>query len=169
MSKSISRLQFLRGDWEGKSSLIRPPSSQTEAHFRQHCTGCRACIDACPVNIIRADKLRYPYIDFRHGDCDFCAACANSCETEALTAFTPSSVPTTWTWRAKINSHCLTEKAVVCRSCAEICDQVAIHFQLQKGGIAKPMLDTAACNGCGACLTICPVNAIRLTQGEAHV
>ena len=168
MSATLSRLQFLRGDWKGKSQFIRPPGSQSEDHFMRHCTGCRECITTCPLSVIKADKKRYPYLDFSNTECDFCAACAAICPTEALTAFGEGIAPDSWTWRVQLHDHCLTQNNVICRSCAEICEREAIHFRLQLGGVAQVTLDSSACNGCGACLSICPVNALRLTE-QPHV
>ena len=37
----------------------------------------------------------------------------------------------------------------------------AIRFRLQLGGVAKPILDLESCNGCGACLSVCPTKAIK--------
>ena len=36
------------------------------------------------------------------------------------------------------------------------CPMNAIRFRLQLGGVAKPILDLESCNGCGACLSVCP-------------
>jgi ferredoxin-type protein NapF len=55
---------------------------------------------------------------------------------------------------------------VVCRSCGEVCDESAIRFKLEVGGIARPLLDQEQCNGCGACFAVCPVRAVRIAPAE---
>ena len=166
MSKSISRLQFLRGDWTGKIELICPPSNQTKAHFQKNCTGCRACVAACPEKIIVMSRRGFPYLDFnrRESECTFCGECAKVCEADALVEFEAEKPPRTWLWQAQIKDSCLAQQKVICRSCGEVCLQTAIVFHLQVGGVAKPELNTEQCNGCGACLSVCPVDAITLIR-----
>jgi ferredoxin-type protein NapF len=55
-------------------------------------------------------------------------------------------------------------RGVVCRSCGEVCDEGAIRFPLQRGGTAQPTLDPDTCNGCGGCIAVCPVDAIRVSH-----
>jgi ferredoxin-type protein NapF len=50
----------------------------------------------------------------------------------------------------------------VCRTCEEECENRAVSFILQTGGIAIPAVDGKLCNGCGACLSSCPVQAVRI-------
>ncbi|MCP4126472.1 MAG: 4Fe-4S dicluster domain-containing protein, partial [Gammaproteobacteria bacterium] len=57
---------------------------------------------------------------------------------------------------------CLSINAVICRSCGEACDQEAIKFKLEVGGIARPLLDLEKCNGCGECFTVCPDNSVQI-------
>lgn len=61
-----------------------------------------------------------------------------------------------------IGPACLALNSVVCRSCAEHCEHHAIHFRLAPGGIAIPLVRAERCNGCGACVPICPTSAITL-------
>lgn len=67
---------------------------------------------------------------------------------------------------AVIGPACLALNRVVCRSCAEHCEAHAIHFRLAPGGIAVPLVRAERCDGCGACLTACPVSAIALQAPE---
>jgi ferredoxin-type protein NapF len=57
---------------------------------------------------------------------------------------------------------------VVCRSCGEVCESAAIGFRLATGGRALALIDSQRCNGCGACLAVCPVRSITLTPQSAR-
>ncbi|EBZ8115558.1 4Fe-4S dicluster domain-containing protein, partial [Salmonella enterica subsp. enterica serovar Typhi] len=45
---------------------------------------------------------------------------------------------------------------------------MAITFRPTLSGIYQPQLDSQACNGCGACVAICPVSAIKAENHHAH-
>mgnify|MGYP000853058696 CR=1 FL=1 len=55
---------------------------------------------------------------------------------------------------------------VVCRSCGDACPERAIGFRQRPGAPEYPYV-TAACNGCGACVSSCPVSAINVARAEA--
>ncbi|MBL8673095.1 MAG: 4Fe-4S binding protein [Alphaproteobacteria bacterium] len=63
---------------------------------------------------------------------------------------------------ASFAQSCLSASGVACRVCAEHCEHGAIRFRLMSGGRSSPLLDAAACTGCGACRAPCPVGAISL-------
>ena len=44
-----------------------------------------------------------------------------------------------------------------CRACADACQAGVIRFRSFAGGYARPELDLAGCDGCGACLAACPL------------
>lgn len=67
---------------------------------------------------------------------------------------------------AVISPACLALNRVVCRSCAEHCESHAIHFRLAPGGIAVPLVRAERCDGCGACIAVCPTSAITLEVAE---
>jgi ferredoxin-type protein NapF len=69
---------------------------------------------------------------------------------------------TAWPWKAHIAETCLALRQVVCRTCGEQCEAGAIRFQLKTGGMAEPMVNTAACTGCGACMRVCPAGAVGM-------
>lgn len=64
---------------------------------------------------------------------------------------------------AEVASNCLSLKGVACRICGEHCDAGAIRFRPRVGGRARPEV-TADCNGCGACVGVCPAAAISLVE-----
>lgn len=68
-----------------------------------------------------------------------------------------------------IGAACLALNRVVCRSCAEHCEAHAIHFRLAPGGIAVPLVRIERCNGCGACIPVCPTSAISMQPAESNV
>ena len=67
-----------------------------------------------------------------------------------------------WAIKAAIGPDCLARRQVVCQSCKEACGEGAIHFSLAPGRVPLPGLDAARCTGCGACVAVCPVDAITV-------
>ncbi len=154
MSAVISRRQFLRSDFRGRTPALRPPWAVSP--FDAHCDGCAACVDACPTRIISL-KHRLAQVDFSQGECDFCGRCVEACQRGALRR---QEQP--WDYRAQIDASCLARNRVHCRTCEEQCEAGAIRFRLRPGGVAHPEIDADHCNGCGACVAPCPVTAIDI-------
>lgn len=163
MTRKISRAQFLRGDFSGKRSVIRPPWSQSERAFTGECTRCNACIETCPEQILIKDAKGFPYVDFLRGECTFCGECVQACKDDVLSIQDGDSP---WSVQASINTQCLPMQGVVCGRCAEECQSSAIRMKLVAGGISIPQLEMHACTGCGACYRVCPTRAIELSYGE---
>ncbi len=160
MSSSINRTQFLRGNLSGQRDPIRPPWSLPESQFVEKCNRCADCVPACEYELIKIGRGGYPEIDFSQGGCDFCTDCVAVCIPGAISNRSVEDAP--WELKATILDSCLSINAVICRSCGEACDQEAIKFKLEVGGIARPLLDLEKCNGCGECFTVCPDNSVQI-------
>lgn len=160
-STDLSRRQLLRGDLRGANSPKRPPWARSESLFSELCTRCDDCIRACEPGILFRGDGGFPQVDFSHSGCDFCGDCLAACKTGALDAPVPAP-SLAWSWKARISNNCLSLRGIVCRACGDACDTGAIGFQLQTGGRAAPAVDSAACNGCGECLAVCPEHCISL-------
>jgi len=156
---NLSRAAFLQGGWRKDKALIRPPWSKDESEFVATCnSSCQACADACPEKIIIIGRGKYPHIDFSQGECTFCEQCLDACDYSALDKH---GAREPWTHKAVIKlDQCITQQSVVCRSCSENCDVAAIKFHPTVGGVSAPELTSDLCNGCGACMSVCPSNAI---------
>ena len=166
MSVQISRMQFLRGDFRGRETPLRPPWAIEENLFLQACNRCGDCISQCPTHIIQQGRARYPVIDFNQGECLFCDRCIDSCKSGALLkTFNPP-----WSITAEIDENsCLPHHGVECRSCYDPCEARAIKMPPRLGGISVPLVDAHRCSGCGACIAICPVNAISMNTTDSKV
>lgn len=161
----LSRRQFLRVDLTARHTALPPPWAS--AAFATLCTRCDACRDACPSGIVVRGDGGFPTLDYRKGECTFCADCVRACPTGALrAAATPGVAP--WQRSVRIAADCLASRRVVCRSCGEACAARAIAFAPRAGGVAQPLVDDAACTGCGACVAICPAAAIRVVASPLH-
>jgi ferredoxin-type protein NapF len=165
MGTTIDRMQFLKGDFSGSGLPVRPPWSLPEQEFVDRCERCDDCVKCCPEAVLVRGRGGYPVVDFAKGGCTFCGDCLNACKGRALVGDAEDEA-SAWTLRAGINGACLAVKGVVCRSCGEVCDESAIRFKLEVGGIARPLLDQEQCNGCGACFAVCPVRAVRIAPAE---
>lgn len=130
------------------------------AVFTDLCTQCGKCQQACPEKIIKVSDGGFPRVDFDAGECTFCYQCAQACP-EPL--FTPKE-DSPWQVKAQINDTCLAQNKVDCRSCGDSCEPQAIRFKLAVGSVAQPQIDIESCNGCGACVSVCPTHAITIKQ-----
>ena len=158
-----SRRALLRGRPSERRTPRRPPWAV--AGFESVCTRCERCLDACPQDILVRGDGGFPEVDFTqgHGECTFCAACVETCPEPAFRS--PQESP--WQLTARIEDRCLAHQGVHCQSCAEVCGYGAIAFALAVGLPPQPVIDTDACTGCGACIAICPADAITSVQAEA--
>jgi len=99
-----------------------------------------------------------PSLDFSQSECTFCGECAQACPEPVFLAERVFRLPVV----AAISDDCLAQRRIACQSCAEACSEQAIRFRPRMGGPFVPELDGAKCTGCGACLNICPADAISL-------
>lgn len=162
MNRQVSRMQFLRGDFKGKTLPLRPPWAVDESLFTEICTNCGECISQCPTHIIKQARASYPVVDFTSGECTFCNICVETCKPHALLK---SAQKKPWSIKASINQDvCVAYKGVECRSCYDPCEARAIMMPPRLGGISIPIISTDNCTGCGACFSVCPVQAVSMSQ-----
>ncbi|MDR9827985.1 ferredoxin-type protein NapF [Vibrio sp. FNV 38] len=132
-------------------------SPQTLTH---DCTQCGKCLSACETNIIVKGDAGFPTVDFTIDECTFCYRCAEACPEDLF----KDQAEMPWTAKIIIKDNCLAKQNVECRSCGDLCEPMAIGFKLTLGKVAQPELQLDQCNGCGACVSSCPSNAIDVNE-----
>lgn len=153
----------------GEGALLRPPGGQDEARFIGACLKCDKCRSICPEGCLTTCVLedglvnyRTPRADFRKGACTFCGECAAVCPTGALGPFDPAVD------RIGVavvdRGECIAWQKGGCRVCADACAYGAIALDAQ----GCPVVDEAACNGCGRCEQACPSASWRAYSGARN-
>ena len=150
------RRALLRGDIRNQSSIRHVPWAAPE--FADLCRRCDECITACEESILIRSDGGFPDIDFARGGCTFCGACANACRYGAI----KNNGQPAWNLKVTVAPTCLEAKSITCRACGEACETRAIRFFLRVGGGADLRLDQDICTGCGACVAVCPVDAVTI-------
>ncbi|MBD1558738.1 ferredoxin-type protein NapF [Vibrio sp. S9_S30] len=138
----------------------RLPWLNNAIEFTDRCTRCNKCVNACETQIIKHGSGGFPIIDFGLGECTFCYQCADVCPEPLFLDQNEMA----WPAKAVINDECLALKKVECRSCGDQCETMAIQFKLVVGKVAQPHLTLDECNGCGACVSVCPTSSINVSM-----
>jgi len=153
-----TRRNLLRGLPVTTANPVRPPGAICEPEFTAGCTACGRCLSACPEGIIINGSGAFPEVDFRRGECTFCFECVSACPESVLT----NKLQPPWELRLRVEDRCLAKRRIICQTCADICDQQAIQFRPRINTLAAPEINYQDCNGCGACISACPEDALVL-------
>lgn len=148
--------------------LLRPPGAIEETAFLAACTRCDACIPACPHEAIgrASPRLRgaagTPVLNPAQSPCRMCddRPCIAACQTGALRFDVPAKMGT-----AMISPlTCLAYQNTTCSACVEQCP-VEGAMRMENG---RPVVDPAACTGCGVCQYVCPApqNAVLILPAK---
>lgn len=150
----------------GSTPITRPPGGQDGDHLISACIRCQKCVEVCPRHAIKPAhvetgllNLRTPTMNFNDDYCDFCTEenggeplCVKVCPTEALSLPEGATDKNTIIGKAVINEdECLAFRLTGCRFCYDACPYEAL--ELDENNCPHVVYD--ACNGCGACESVC--------------
>lgn len=139
------------------ASILPPGAIQPVAFFRAACNRCGKCVAVCPHRALRQNNEGLPYIDGLGGWCDLCLECVPACPTGALQPVDPKQFKL---GLAVIDRDwCIAWLHTGCRLCHEKCINLQNAIWLDKD--VHPHVDAAKCNGCGACVNVCPQSDAR--------
>lgn len=172
-----SRRRFFRGKVQNVTEL-RLPWIVNEAVFTSGCTQCQDCLHSCESNIIVKGQDGFPTIDFNQGECTFCNKCIDACQQPLFSGAFPengsnspenteNNINKAWPVTFAIGDKCLANNNIYCQSCRDECETSAIKFSYLDSSIPTPSLNTQDCTQCGACVKVCPQDAISYTFDTA--
>jgi len=150
-----------------KITGIIPPGGISLKNLKLKCTGCQACISACPNEIIRPSVMEYgidgmflPVISFEHHFCAYdCNICTTVCPNGALLPLKLEEKKQVQLGVARFYiDRCIPNtNGTDCGACDEHCPTKAVSMVPFGDGLRIPEVNTELCLGCGGCEYICPV------------
>ncbi|WP_448551434.1 ferredoxin-type protein NapF [Thalassotalea montiporae] len=161
-----ARRQLLKGRFKAQveKAPIRLPWTASEAVFTATCTQCNKCVEHCETQVIKRDRMGFPFLDFSQAECTFCGECERQCDQPLFIAQAHREANRPWPADIEINSSCLATNQVYCQSCRDVCDSRAISFQFITSAIPVPVIKNDDCTLCGACISTCPQKAIAINH-----
>ena len=161
--------------WAGRKPPLRPPGAVGETAFQGGCIRCGSCSRACPTGIIEPAVQRYDVSGFlapqlRFGGANYCKQDCNLCGQVCPTGvIRPLALP------AK-NNHvigvavidhpeCYLAIEKECGICVARCPRGAlVDIFVRETYTSGIKVLRERCNGCGACIGICPPKVIRVER-----
>ena len=107
---------------------LLPAGAQSLRHFAASCTGCQACVAACPSQVLASFDhgagLLQPSLSFHHGFCrTSCTVCGQVCPAGAIQQITPEEKSAIQIGHAEIDRSLCVVKTdqVACTACQRNC------------------------------------------------
>jgi len=170
-----------------KQPQLRPPGAVDDTKFKSLCARCGNCVKVCPSGIIHQDLrpsdpagLLTPIVHFVKGaettdgyekycrtDCN---ACTQACPTGAIAALPlPEKLLRPIGLAKLFMDGCLLEDDQQCSLCEFECPQDAIRTKDIDMFTREIVIDSDKCNGCGACVPICPKKVLDVFPNGRYV
>jgi len=149
---------------------LRPPGAAEEQTFTSLCLRCGNCIRTCPSEIIRPDTgqagilgFLAPLVRFEMDYCnEECNACTQVCPSGALQALTLEQKHEYVIGVARVDRSLCLWGISDCNTCVHACPFEAVNVVWDEEAYESyPAVDTAKCNGCGACEAYCPTGDLK--------
>ncbi|MGD9717575.1 MAG: 4Fe-4S dicluster domain-containing protein [Sulfuricurvum sp.] len=158
-------METRRGFFASLASLAKPkedkpfhpllPGFISEKSHQCHTCETSSCQQVCEEGIVVREEGGSPYLDFSRRGCTFCGECIQACENDCFVAEPVERLEAT----VEIGIlNCLAWNKTICRTCADVCNEKAIHFT----GLFNPQIDPARCSACGFCIGVCPAYTISV-------
>jgi ferredoxin-type protein NapG len=162
---------------------LRPPGAVEDGDFDALCIKCGRCVAACPYDTLKLAALAdhaamgTPYFRPREIPCYLChdIPCKNACPTGALDPRLDEVMDARMGLAFIDTEHCLSWQGLRCEICYRVCPlrEKAIRVETRRRGASRhamllPMVQSAACTGCGICENACPTDiaAIKVIPAE---
>lgn len=162
-----------------RQTPLTPPGSLSFQNLSTHCTGCQLCVSECPNQVLRPSSdlmhLMQPTMSYEHGYCrPECTRCSEVCPAGAIKQIDKlekTSIQIGHAVWIKKNCVVLTDE-VECGNCARHCPSGAIVMVPSDPNNEEspkvPVINEAACIGCGACEYVCPSRPFSAIYVEGH-
>jgi ferredoxin-type protein NapG len=153
---------------ETPQTWLRPPGALDEVAFREVCTQCTDCAEACPYKSIRRLGPEFgldagtPAIIPNESPCYLCKdmPCIIACEPRALRWVEPAAVAM---GTAVVSPNaCYLSSGQPCDYCVTRCPLKSDAISITHGGL--PVVNQDGCVGCGVCAYLCPPGAITIAR-----
>lgn len=164
-----------RNSRDPECRVLRPPGAVDEWQFHQLCLRCGNCARACPVEIIDLDWYSErvagwltPVVSIRDDYCrEDCDACMRVCPSGAIPLRSLAEKASALIGVVHIDmDRCTPALGGECQTaCVPACPFDAIHIRkwTWQDDRRYPIIDSAKCPGCGACVLACsPMDALMI-------